>query len=396
MMKAYRFRIQPSPAVRQKLERTLDLCRELYNGSLQERRDAYRMAGCSLNYHDQSAELPEVKRVRPDVAEVYSQVLQDVLQRVHKAFDGFFRRVKTGTKAGYPRFKPKSRYDSFTYPGTGWSLKDDRLTLSKIGTVRLRLSRPLAGTVKTVQVKREGTRWYAIFTCEPAEGGTAAQCAARAPGAVNVVGIDVGIESFLTTSEGKHIANPKHYRQAEARLKRVQRRLSRKKRGSRNRNRQRERVAKLHRKTANQRKDFLHKLSRKLVNRYDLICFEDLHIKGMVKNHHLAKSITDAGWGMFLNMVVYKAGNAGKRAVNVNPNGTSQECSGCHEKVPKGLSVRWHTCPHCQTELHRDHNAARNILARGINLWLAAGLAVTVPGGLALAGPVKGEPGNPT
>jgi putative transposase len=214
-MQAFKFRIETSRAVKAKLERTLDLCRELYNGALQERRDACRMNGVSLNYNDQSAQLPEVKAVRPDVADVYSQVLQDVLKRVQKGFDGFFRRIKAGEKASYPRFKGKGRYDSFTYPGTGWSLEGHTLTLSKIGSMRVRMSRPIEGNIKTVQIKREGDGWFVIFTCEVPNVPPAT------PEAPKMIGIDVGLESFYTDSTGQQIGNPKHYRKAEAKLKRA-------------------------------------------------------------------------------------------------------------------------------------------------------------------------------
>ncbi|MBI4850383.1 MAG: IS200/IS605 family element transposase accessory protein TnpB, partial [Acidobacteria bacterium] len=181
----------------------------------------------------------------------------------------------------------------------------------------------------------------------------------------------------------------------EERIKFLQRKLSRCKAFSGHWKRIKKQLAKLHRKVANQRKDFLHKQANKLVKQADVIVYEDLNIRGMVQNHHLAKSISDVSWGMFFKLLDYKAENAGKLTVDICPKNTSQDCSNCKKKVPKGLSARWHKCIYCGTVLHRDHNAAKNILARGIETLLADGLAVIAPGGLALVRSAKGEPENP-
>jgi putative transposase len=384
MKKAFKYRIDPSDRIEQKLESTLDLCHELYNAALQERRDAYRIAGKSINYHEQSEQLPDIKKSRTDIASVHSQVIQNVLKRIDRSFQNFFDRIKKGAKEpGYPRFKSKDRYDSFTYPQSGWTMEGDKLYLSKIGSMRVIVSQPVDGKVKTVQVKREADKWYVIFSCE-VEASPIEQTG-------KAIGIDVGIENFLTDHRGITVENPKHLRKSQNKLRKAQRQLSKKKKNSNRRKCANKKVAKLHTKIKNQRKDHAHKLSRKLVNKYDHIFYEDLNIAGMLKNHRLAKSISDVGWAMFFSMLDYKAAEAGKRAMNINPNGTSQECSGCHNKVPKGLSVRWHKCPYCGIELHRDQNAARNILARGIEILRAGGLPVPAPGGLALAGPEKGE-----
>lgn len=385
MRKAFKYQIEVSPEIEEKLTSTLDICRELYNAAVQERRDAYKIAGKSINYTAQQNQLPEIKQVREDLTGVYSQVLQAVLRRVETSFDNFFRRIQEGAKEpGYPRFKGKYRYNSFVYTQTGWSLDGDKLHLSKIGTVRVILSQPIVGNVKTVTIKREVDKWFVSFSCEIE--------ATPLPQTAQVIGIDVGLEHFLTDDKGKTVDNPRHLRKSEQKLAKAQRKMSRKKRFSGQWKRSKKKLAKIHTKIKNQRKDFTHKLSRKIVNKYDLIFFENLNIAGMVQNHHLAKSISDAGWAIFFAMLIYKAVEAGKLAKNVNPNGTSQECSGCHKKVIKGLSVRWHKCPYCGLVLHRDQNAALNILARGIELLLAAGLAVTAPGGLALAELMKGEP----
>lgn len=313
--------------------------------------------------------------------------MQQVLKRLQNAFDRFFERLSKGEKAGYPRFKSKNRYHSFTYPQGGWELNDNKLWLSKIGTVRVRISRPIEGKIKTVTLKREADRWYVIFSCE------CVQSQQEATG--KAIGIDVGLEHFLTTDIGKTVDNPRHLRNTEKKLAKAQRKLSRKKRGSKNRNRARKKVARLHSKIKNQRKDFAHKLSRKIVDKHDLIVYENLNIAGMVKNPHLAKSISDAGWAMFFNMLDYKAAEAGRLAIDVAPHHTSQNCSGCHKQVVKALSERLHKCPFCGLELSRDHNAAKNILARGVEILVqAGGLPVSAPGGLALARLLNGEPSH--
>jgi len=384
MLRAFKYRICTSEAIERKLEATLEVCRELYNAALQERRDAWKTCWVSVDYFDQANQLPEIKSARPDVAEVYAQVLQEVLKRVQRAFDGFFRRVKNGEGVSYPRFKSKSRYDSFTYPQNGWRLEGDKLHLSKIGSMRLRLSRPVEGQVKTVTLKREGNKWYAIFTCDVEPQPLAPTGCLTA--------VDVNVENFLTTSDGEVVNNPRWFRHAEEMIAWCHRLLSRKQKGSKGWRKAVTRLQKWYIKVRNQRRDFQHKLSRRLVNENDVIFYELLNIARMAKNHHLAKGLSDVAWGQFLFMVVYKAAEAGKLAIGVPPQWTTQECSRCHVLVIKGLSQRWHSCPVCGLELPRDHNSALNIRARGIEFLQAAGHAVSAPGGSAVAGPLKGEP----
>ena len=356
-MKAFKYKLRISKKIEDSFNRTLAICCDLYNAGLQERRDAYRIAGKSISYSEQCSELTEVREADADVAGIYSQVTQDALRRLNKTFLSFFARVKRGDKAGYPRFRSKSRYDSFTYPQRGFRLESDKLHLTKIGCVRLRLSRPVEGKIKTCTIKRQADGWFVIFAVEEN------QCR-YFPKTGNVVGLDVGIESFATLSTGEAIDNPKYLRAAERELKVAQRKLSKKKRGGQNRKKAVRALARKHLKVANRRKDFFHKRSLDLIREFDEIAVEDLKIAGMVKNHHLAKSISDAAWGTFLLILTSKAEDAGRRVWRVSPQFTSQDCSNCGNRVRKSLAVREHRCVACGLVLHRDHNAAINILGR--------------------------------
>jgi len=360
MMKAFKYRLYPTPEQAARLQRTLDLCHRLYNAALEQRRTVYLIHKKSLSKNSQMAELPALKAQCPEFEEVYSQVLSDVICRVDRAFAGFFRRVKERNgKAGYPRFKGKDRYDSFTYPQFGFRVEGNRLHLSKIGDLKIVLHRPIEGTVKTCTLKREVDQWFAVLVCElPDPEPVTPQTA---------VGIDVGIESFLTTSDGERIENPRPLQQSLKKLKRLQRALARKKEGGKNRRKAQVRLAQCHRQIRRQRADFHHKVARGLVNRYDWIFVENLNVQGMVKNHHLARCITDAAWGGFVEVLSSKAAEAGKRVVRVAAGYTSQGCSQCGGLVAKELSQRWHRCT-CGFSTHRDHNAALNILRLGLSL----------------------------
>lgn len=358
-MKTFVYKLRPTSAQAVLLTETVETCRHLYNRALSDRKTAYQERGESIGFARQSASLPALKRESPYLRNVHSQVLQDVLHRVDRAFQAFFRRVKAGETPGYPRFKGRGWYDSFTYPqwGNGVKLEQGRLILSKIGALRLHKDRPLDGTPKTCTIVRKADGWYASIACEVV--------VSPLPPTGRAVGIDVGLESFATLSNGAQIANPRYYRAAERKLKRAQRRLSRRVKESNRRRKARDLLAKAHLKVKRARQDFAHKTARALVNDYDHIALEKLNIRGMVRNHPLAKSISDAGWGLFLSILIAKAASAGRVVVEVNPAGTSQVCAQCGESVPKRLAVRWHSCPYCGCELHRDHNAALNILKRG-------------------------------
>ena len=324
-MRTYKYRLYPTHKQQNILQWTLDRTRELYNAALQERRDAYEIKvrrhpnyydaetrkqlahKFAITYYTQANQLPDIKECREEYKEIHSQVLQETLKRVDKAMKAFFRRVKAGEKAGYPRYQGKNRYDSFTYPQAGFMLEGNKLKLSKIGTVKVRLHRPVQGTVKTCTIKREGDHWYVVLVCK-------VETVLYTPYLDETVGLDLGTLKLATLSTGDVIENPRHYRKAEKKLEQAQQALSRKKRGSHRRKKAVKVVAKIHRKVANQRKDYLQKWSRWLVNTYETLVFEDIRPANMSRrpkpkqdedgtslpNHAsqkagLNKSILDAG-----------------------------------------------------------------------------------------------------
>jgi len=365
MKKSYQFRIYPNKNQEVKFIRTLDTCRHLYNDSLAERKrqaelnklkkefDLFPWGKTEWIYkYDQMLDLTATKT--PYQKEVFSQVLQDVIKRVDKSFKNFFNGF------GYPRFQGRNRYNSFTYPQMGFSIEYGKLNLSKIGNIKIIRHREIEGHIKTCTIRKDIDQWYVSLSCEiekpiiPVETKTE-------------IGIDLGLSSLITMSNGRKIEPPEYLRKKGDKLTQEQKRLSRKKKGSCNRNDQRTIVAKVHRKIRNQKTDFAHKTSRKLVDTYDRIVFEDLQVKNMMQNHHLAKSISDAGWYQLMILTKSKAECAGKVVELVNARNTSTNCSGCDNSVPKNLSERVHSCPFCGLVLDRDHNAAINILKRSIS-----------------------------
>jgi putative transposase len=402
LIKSFKYRLYPNVTTEKKLLWTLARSRELYNAGLAERKDAYQqflrvrvIKGSertvaatmvtgqhikSLTFYSQKRDLVDIKEARPEYKEIASHVLQDVLHRLDKAFAAFFRRVKNGECPGYPRFKGRNRYTSFMYPdGAGWKLEGNVLHLSKIGKAKIKLHRPLEGKIKTCTIKQEGDHWYVIFACEvPAPE--------KLPLSYEDVGIDLGVTHLATLSNGEMIEHPRYYRKTEKRLEKRQQAVARKKKGSHRRARAGKLVGKAHRKITRQRRDFLHKQSRHLVNRYQVLVFEDLQIGNLVRKPKpkqdengkylpngasakggLNKSILDAGWGIFVAMCSCKAEEAGRTLVKVSPHFTSQVCSQCRQVRKKDLSERWHSCD-CGAELDRDVNAAINILERGKQL----------------------------
>ncbi len=350
--KNFKFRIYANKTVSQKLEQTLFLCRDLYNCALRERIDAYTINKISLNYYDQANQLSEIKSTNPEYKDVHSQVCQDVLKRLEKSFQGFFRLIKQGVKAGFPRFKSANRFDSFCFPQSGFSLIGNRLTLSKIGKVKIKFSREMNGKVKQCRIKQECGKWFVMFTVE-----TSAQPLEKTG---KHIGVDVGIENFANLSDGTQVDNWKYYEQSQKKLRLCQRSVSRKKKGSGCRRKAVLNLRKIHQKIKNQRADFQHKLSTHLVKEFDLIAIEKLNILGLSKSI-LSKQVHDASGSSFFGMIRYKAECADKELKEVSPNYTSQTCL-CGHREKKTLAVRWHNCLKCGLSIHRDILSAKIIL----------------------------------
>ena len=338
---------------------TLETCRILYNRLLAGRKDAYEHTGKSPSRYEQQALLPEWKRENPYLSLVYSQVIQEVAARVERSCQNFFRRCKSGVeKAGFPRFKGRGHYDSFTFPQSGFELQENAVKMSKIGVVKAIVHHQIEGKIKNCTIWHQNGKWFACFAIEVKT--------APLPATGEVVGIDVGISSFATLSNSEQIENPRFYRKDEAALAKAQRRMSKFEKGTPQRRKARRVVSRIHERIRNRRHNFVHQEARRIVNRFEIIAVEKLNVKGMAKNHCLAKSIGDASWTMFRTILAHKAASAGRRYAEVSPAYTSQDCSGCGLRAKKKLSERWHFCPVCGTSLDRDHNAAKNILAVGL------------------------------
>ena len=310
--------------------------------------------------------LPIWKQTDKDLESVYSKTLQYEVVHLFANLAALEEMKKRGRDVGNLRFKSEHRYKTFTYNQSGFKLlpKNDKfglLHLSKIGDIPIRLHRPIEGNIKQVTIKHMPSgKWYAYIIVD--NGSTDFDiCEVE-----TAVGLDVGLTSYIVDSDGHEVENLRHLKQSLKKLRREQRRLSKKQKGSNNREKQRIVVARQYERVQNQRNDFQHKLSREYVNNYDLIVTEKLQPRNMVKNRRLARSISDAAWGSFNDKLAYKAENAGKLFVQVDPRNTSIDCSGCGKPVPKSLSDRRHDCPNCGLSLSRDHNASINILNKGI------------------------------
>lgn len=375
--RVYRYRVYPTVEQEAALERWLGMCRVLYNKALWWKQGTWERRGERVTFKEQTHALVELKRDFSEYRELPPSILEDVLKRVDLAYKAFFRRCRTGEKVGYPRSKGEGWYKSLSINrAREFDLKPPRggerygkLLIGRaqarraaLGPMRIRMHRniPEGANVRRVMLKREANgHWYALVGWDMEVERESVER--------DAVGLDVGLSAFITTSSGDEVQPPKNYKRLQKKLRRKQRVLSRRKRGSNGRKRARREVAKVHAKIRNRRRDFLHNVSRKVVDEYGLIAVEDLRINNMVKNRHLAGSILDAGWGEFASMLAYKAESAGTSVVFVDPRNTSQLCSGCGQVVKKALSVRTHRCE-CGLVLDRDHNAAINILYRGAQL----------------------------
>jgi putative transposase len=362
------------------LVRLLNLQRELYNAALAERRGAWGWERRSISYVDQCRTLTTLRDVRPEVLASGVTVCRGTLRRLDWAFAGFYRRCRAGQRPGYPRFRSQSRWDSLQWEDrNGWRLDPagKRLHLMGIGGVKTRLHRPIRGTPKAITVRREGRRWWVTIRCVdvPAE---------PLPATGREVGIDLGVNVLVATSDGALITNDRHAQRAANRLARAQQDLATKRQGSQHRRRAKERVNAAHRRVRNRRADTLHQLSRRLVNDHDLIVHEHLAISNLVRrskprpdgtggyepNGAAAKSglnrcINDAGWGQLLTMITYKAESAGRTVIAVDPRNTSRTCADCGHISAGNRHGAVFKCQACGHEAHADTNAAINILRAG-------------------------------
>ncbi|MEH1960615.1 MAG: transposase [Nostoc sp.] len=381
MRLAYQYRLRPTSQQIATFESWLELCRRQYNYRLAERFNWWDNNRCDVNrcsiiscgiaplkdkpdYYSQKRDLTNSKALFPEYKELPSHTLQDVIARVEKTFERWLKGDSKGFKSGRPRFKGKGRYHSLAFPDP---IKPEHLTgkfiqLPKIGKVKMILHRPIPDgfKIKTATITRKADGYYISLSLEDVTVPSVTSDVI--PTSDNTVGIDMGLKVFLVTSDNQEIKIPQHYRKSEKKLKRLQRHLSRKNKGSNRRKKGIKRVAKTHLKVANQRKDFHYKTAIWLINQSQVIAHENLNIKGLAKSM-LAKSVNDAGWGQFLQILNTLAASAGCLVIAVNPNGTSLECSDCGATVPKTLADRWHNCL-CGASYCRDHNAARNIKHR--------------------------------
>ena len=362
MRKAFKYRLFPTKAQRSKLNNTLEQCRWVYNETLAQRKHRYEANKETIGLYATNRLLTRWKTERPTLKTAYSQVLQNAQERVDLAYKAFFRRVKAGDKPGFPHFKGYNRYHSFTFKQSGFRLLGNgRLRLSKIGDVKIKLHRPIEGEIKTLTIKRDRLgNWYASFSVEvmpkvlfPTD---------------KVAGIDLGLTTFATLSDGTAIKRQRWFKRDAKDLKRIQRKVSRLPKGSSKRRKAIRALNHVYQRINNRRADFSHQESRKLVDIYQVLVFEDLDIADMqaTGNKTINKGIADVAWHQFVQNTVAKAEEAGRTVVQVDPRNTTQMCSGCGRIVPKDLHIRVHDCPHCGLKLSRDLNAAINILTRGL------------------------------
>ncbi|MCK9428670.1 MAG: transposase [Candidatus Omnitrophica bacterium] len=362
MIKTYKFRAYPNKATEAQTNVVLELCRQMYNLALEQRIMVYKQSKKSLTCYDQINQLPELKKEFTQFNKIPAQSLQDVVKRLDKAYQSFFRRIKTCETPGFPRFKSFNRYDSFTLmQNNGYKLEKSNLILSKIGIFKLKLHRqiPLEAKIKTVTIIRKNNKWFVCFCC----GNIISKVL---PKVNRSIGIDVGCESFLTDSNGLKVENPRFLNKSTERITKLSQKLEKQVKGSNRRKKTKLLLGKAHEKVSNQRLDFQHKVAKHYVKHYDTICHEKMNCFKSFKG--LNRSMRDVAWFQFFDILSYKAEEAGRKIVKVPAKNTSQQCSKCGKIVKKDLSVRIHSCPHCELILDRDHNAALNILRLGTSL----------------------------
>ena len=362
MIVSYKYPIFPNKVTQRKLAENLDTCRWLYNRLLQDLNES-KEKGIKLKPYDTQNLIPLLKPENPQLGKVYSKVLQMVNYTLWSNIKGLSASKKRGMKIGHIRFKGYGWYNTLNYNQSGFKLDQDHglLHLSKIGDMRVNLYRKIEGCIKAIIIKREGKRWFAIIQAD--------QEPQPLPETMEAIGLDVGLTSFVVDSEGNEIENPRCAEQSADKLAKLQKKLAKAVKGSNNRKSIKGKIAKLHKRINCQRDDFLHKLSRMYVNNFDIICIEDLDVKGLKEEGHnngLHRSIHDASWSKFAFMLSYKAQSAGRKLIKVDPRNTTQKCSSCGSIVKKELSNRMHECPYCGFSCNRDYNASMNILISGM------------------------------
>ncbi len=363
MRKAFKYRLYPNREQDQALTAMVETHRHLYNRALAERKNTYEQEHRSVTYQEQSAHLKEDRLTNPYLQATNFSSCQATLKRLKRAFQNFFRRVQAGEKEpGYPRFKGKNRFDTVVFPsyGDGCKLKDGRLYIQHVGLLKVKWHRECEGKIKTVSLKRDADGWHVVFSCELPDVATP-------PSALPAIGIDMGLKSFLMTTEGEEVKPPKFYRKAQKALRRAQRQVARRKKGSNRRRKAVHLLKKQHQSIANQRGNFHHQVARCLVTHHGTIAHEDLNVAGIAQTR-LAKSTYDVGWTAFLSILKSKAAEAGVQIIAVPPHNTTQRCSACEQipEVKKTLADRVHICPFCSYTADRDVNAAQNILKLGL------------------------------
>jgi putative transposase len=355
MLKSIKCRIYPTSKQTKILDQTLEICRNLYNALLEQREVTWNTEKKILSAYIQDKWITVQKEINFDLKLIHSQVLQNVAVRLDLAFKSFSRRLKNKENPGYPRFKAKNRYSSFTYPQSGFKIdKDNKLYLSKIGHIKIKLHQEVLKKVKTCTIIKSPTdKWYVCFCIEHNH--------LKPEWNPKTIGIDLGLINFITDSDGNFIPTPKFYRKDEKDLKRAHRKFSKEKS-----KKQHKILSRIYERIKFRRSNFTHQLSRSIINNFGTICIENLEINRMVHNHCLAKSILDASWTQFTQQLIYKAEEAGRKLIKVNPAYTSQDCSNCGHRTKLELKDRVYKCSCCNMVLDRDHNAARNILRLGL------------------------------
>jgi len=375
MIRNFQYRIYPTGKQKRQMESVLIACMRLWNYFLEQRDTAYKTDKTSISYFAQMKEIPKLAIKDPSIKEVYSQTLQDVPKRLDKAFQAFFRRVKVGETPGFPRFKNRDRYNSFTYPQNNGSFKlaeEGKIYLSKIGHVKIEYHREAKGTWKTCTVKRTPIgKWYVVISSELPD-------VAVEKSIKPAVGIDLGLKEFAVMSDGSKIKRARFFKAEEDALAKAQRKFDKQKKGSPARHKTRKIVARIHERITNKRKNFTHQNSRKIVNKYGTICLEDLNVQNMLQKSTILvdgqqlsakpthRSINDVSWNEFVRQLKYKAEEAGSSVILVDPKNTTKMCSVCGKLVNKDLSDREHNCS-CGHSEDRDLNASKNILAVGLH-----------------------------